>query len=88
MGKVAAVYNLMPEDPEVSIEGIKEGIPQVIPQGVQVSSLEIRPVAFGLKMIEATFMMEDEEANVDKLEESLQRIDDVQTVENVSVTLV
>ncbi|MFP4546267.1 MAG: elongation factor 1-beta [Methanomassiliicoccales archaeon] len=88
MGKVAAVYNLMPDDPEVSIEGIKEGIPQVIPRGVQVSNLEIRPVAFGLKMIEATFMMEDEEANVDKLEESLQQIDGVQTVENVSVTLV
>lgn len=88
MGKVAAVYNLMPDDVDVEIENIANEIKGVIPEGVEVARMEVRPVAFGLKMLTVTFVMNDAGAIVDNLEEALQQIKGVQSVESVSVTLI
>ncbi len=88
MGKVAAVYTLMPQDTEVSIEDIAKRIPDVVPKGVKIVKLEKKPFAFGLMILEATFLMEDVAGITDDLEASLQRVEGVQTVEPVSVSLI
>jgi len=88
MGKVAAAYNLMPEDLEYPVEKIAEAIPGCLPEGVELSAFEIKPLAFGLKVIEATFVMDDTEGVVDRLEESLANIPGLQNVETLSITLI
>jgi len=88
MGKVAAAYNLMPEDLESPVEKIAEAIPGYLPEGVELSAFEIKPLAFGLKVIEATFVMDDVEGVVDRLEESLANIPGLQNVETLSITLI
>ncbi len=88
MGKVAAAYNLMPEDLEYPVESIAEAIPGYLPEGVELSAFEIKPLAFGLKVIEATFVMDDIEGVVDRLEESLANIPGLQNVETLSITLI
>jgi len=88
MGKVAAAYNLMPEDSEYPIEMIANAIPDAIPEDVQLSNLEVKPLAFGLKVIEALFLMQDIEGIVDRLEESLRNIPGLQNVETISITLI
>lgn len=88
MGKVAAAYNLMPEDPEYPIENITDTIPKVVPEGVDLSGLEVKPLAFGLNLIEVTFIMEDTEGIIDKLEEALGKVPGVQNVETLSLTLI
>jgi len=88
MGKVAAAYNLMPEDPDYPVENITDAIPDSIPDGVKMSAFEVKPLAFGLKVIEATFVMQDEEGIVDKLEEALNVIPGIQSVETSSITLI
>jgi elongation factor 1-beta len=88
MGKVAAVYNLMPQDTDVSMEGMAKRIPEVVPQGVRIVKVQAKPFAFGLKVLEVTFLMEDIAGITDNLEASLQTIEGVQTVEPVSVSLI
>ena len=88
MGKVAAVYNLMPQDTDVSMEDVAKRIPEVMPKGVRIVRLETKPFAFGLKILEAGFLMEDAAGITDDLEASLQKIEGVQTVEPVSVSLI
>ena len=88
MGKVAAAYNLMPSDPEYPIEKIAEAIPTAIPESVKMTGLEIKPLAFGLKVLEVTFVMQDAEGIIDRLEESLLGIPGLQNVETSSITLI
>lgn len=88
MGKVAAAYNLMPEDPDYPIEKIVDALPKAIPEEVDLTGLEVKPLAFGLKIVEVTFVMKDAEGIVDKLEEALQAVPGVKNVETCSLTLI
>jgi elongation factor 1-beta len=88
MGRVAAAYNLMPESPDTSIEDITDHLPKVIPEGVDLTGLEVKPLAFGLKVIEVTFVMQDAEGIIDRLEESISSIPGVNSVETCSLTLI
>jgi elongation factor 1-beta len=88
MGKVAAAYNLMPEDPDFPIERIKRAIPGSLPDGVKMEQIEVKPLAFGLKVIEATFVMEDSEGIVTELEQSLRNIPGLKNVETLSISLI
>ncbi len=88
MGKVAAVYNIIPESPEVPVEKIKAEIPKVVPRGVEVNKMDVKPFAFGLQIIEVTCIMDDAEGIIEKLEESLRSVPQVQSVDSVTITLI
>ena len=88
MGKVAAAYNLMPESPETPIEEVTDSIPKFIPDGVDLTGVDVKPLAFGLKVIQVTFVMEDAEGIIDRLEESISSIPGINSVETCSLTLI
>lgn len=88
MGKVAAVYNLLPQDSEVPLDEVAEKISGMIPGGVRIVKVETKPLAFGLKLLETTFLMDDVAGITDELEAALQKIEGVQSVEPVSVSLI
>jgi elongation factor 1-beta len=88
MGKVAAVYNVVPESPEVNPEDVVKALPSVLPDGIGINSVKIKPFAFGLKIIEVTAIMDDTSGIIEKLEEALRSIPQVQSVENTAITLV
>jgi len=88
MGRVAASYNLMPEGPEVPVDEVRERIASIVPENVTVSDAQIKPLAFGLKIIQVTFIMDDAEGIVDRLEETLQGLEGIQNVETISITLI
>ncbi len=88
MGKVAATYTLMPDGPSIDMEALKAKMPGVVPEGVTVLKGEVKPFAFGLKVLDITFLMSDSEGIVDRLEEKLRSIEGIQGVESTQVTLV
>jgi elongation factor 1-beta len=88
MGKVAAVYNMIPESPEVPTEEVMRAIPKVLPQGVQVNNMVVKPFAFGLNIIEVTCVMDDTAGIIEKLEDALRSVPQVQSVDSVTITLI
>jgi elongation factor 1-beta len=88
MGRVAAVYNVIPESPEVPVDKIMALIPKSVPKGVEVNNMQVRPFAFGLNIIEVTCIMDDAEGIIEKLEEALKTVPEVQGVDSVTITLV
>ena len=88
MGKVAAVHKLIPESPDVSTEQIIEEIPKHVPEGVTISSMVVKPFAFGLSIIEVTSMMDDAEGLIEKLEDALRAVPNIQGVEADTITLI
>ena len=88
MGRVAAVFNVVPESPEVPVEEVMAQIPKSAPAGVEVATMNVKPFAFGLKVIEVTGIMDDTEGLIDRFEESLRSVPRVQGVDAVTITLI
>jgi translation elongation factor aEF-1 beta len=85
MGRVALAMNVMLESPETDIEEVKAKIQQA----VSPQTMNVRPVAFGLKMIEVLLVFDDKAgANTDAIEEKLRSIPGVSSVEAGGVTLI
>jgi len=80
MGEVILVYKIMPNSPD-SFEKVKGAVEDMKP-----ARIEEEPIAFGLKAIKVTFVIPDEGGHVDKLENKLESIDDVENVENIMAT--
>jgi translation elongation factor aEF-1 beta len=88
MGKVAVTFNLLPEETSYDMEGLKNRIPSLLPEGVQPYKAEVRPFAFGLKVLEIVCIMDDANNVMEALEEKLRSIEGIQTVENTGITLI
>jgi len=50
--------------------------------------MNVKPFAFGLKIIEVTGIMDDTEGLIEKFEESLRNVPQIQGVDAVTITLI
>jgi translation elongation factor aEF-1 beta len=88
MGSVAAVHQLMSEDTEYDFAGLAKDLPEKVPTGIKVVRSEIKPLAFGLKLLEVTTIMPDAAGLIEKLEEYYRSIDGIANVETTEVGLI
>lgn len=79
--KMNVVFKVMPEDSETDLEPIKDQIREK----VDVSDLQEENVAFGLKAVQASTMVTDEQGGTDYVENQLEGLEGVQSVEIESV---
>jgi elongation factor 1-beta len=77
MGKISCVYKVMPEDSETDLEGIKNQIREVL----DVEDIGEEEVAFGLKAVKVSTITTDEEGGTDAVEEKLEGLENVQSIE-------
>ena len=77
MGEISCVYKVMPEDAETDLESIKDQIREVL----DVQDMGEEEVAFGLKAVKVSCITTDEEGGTDAVEEKLEKLDNVQSIE-------
>ncbi len=85
MGRVAVTFRIMPEGSEVDVAGLESSVREAL--GVSLRDVALRPIAFGLKALEATVVVEDAAGAAERLEESLRGIAGVGEVETLGVSL-
>jgi elongation factor 1-beta len=84
VGKIFAVYDIMPESTDVPLDNVVSTLKGIIPKGVELNNTKIEPVAFGLKKIVASFVIDDSIDGVGNLLEDAVR--SIQGVENFECT--
>jgi translation elongation factor aEF-1 beta len=88
MGDILTVYKIFPEeieDTDVIIAKIKEKLPEEY----KLNTIELEPVAFGLKIVKASFIFPDKIGGLsDKLEDFLKSIEEVSEIEVFAQTLI
>ena len=88
VGKIFAVYDIMPESTDVPLDNVIEAFKKVVPKGVEINNTKIEPVAFGLKKIVGSFVIDDTVENVGNLlEDGLRSIPGVENIECTSSAL-
>jgi elongation factor 1-beta len=83
MGTVIITLKIMPTSPEINLTEVETNAKQKIAEfaGEGETKTEIEPIAFGLKALKIIFVMDESKGATDPLEESINQIEGVQSVE-------
>lgn len=84
MGEVAAILKVMPENPDVNLNDLKETIKNAV-DSESFEKIEEEPIGFGLVALNVTIVVDDGEGGTEPAEKAIADIDDVQTVEVTDV---
>ncbi len=85
MGIAAVKIKIMPSSPEVNLEKIKESAKNLVEKtGGKNCKFEEEPIAFGLNAIIAFFAW-PEEQELEKLEEKLKKIDNINSIQVIDI---
>ena len=87
MGMVIVTLKIMPESPDVDLDGVQGSVTEKVTAfaGETKIEFEIEPVAFGLKALNITFAYDEDKGSPDDLEVSLKEIEGVQSCECTGV---
>lgn len=81
MGQVAVLFRLMPRGVETDVAAIERNVRGSVPAGVKVRGTQVKDVAFGLKSLLVSVIMDDTGGVLESTENALARLPDVESVE-------
>ena len=87
MATVIVTLKIMPESPEVKLDKIESEIKKKIEAftGETEKKTEEEPIAFGLKALKITFVMDEAKGSTEPLEDSIKEIEGYQSAETIDV---
>jgi len=87
MAQVVITLKIMPKSPEIDLNTIETDAKTKIIDFSQTQEIktEQEPIAFGLKAIKITFVMDESKGSTEILEEQIKTIPGVNSVETVDV---
>jgi len=81
VGRVAVLFRIMPQGVETDLKAVAEGIRTALPAGVQVRGLQVKDIAFGLRALLLSVVMDDTGGVLDLTEQALAKVPHVESVE-------
>lgn len=85
MGRVAVTFRILPEGTDVDYHELEGSVRSAL--GPLVRDVVLRPIAFGLKALETTVVVDDAAGESDRVEERLRGVAGVGEVETLGVSL-
>ncbi|MFL6477424.1 MAG: elongation factor 1-beta [Nitrososphaera sp.] len=86
MARLVVRIRILPAEAESNIEEVVELIKRSVPEGMEMKSSTLEPIAFGLKAIVGDFLLDDAEGQMDKLEESIKAVEGVGELEVMNIS--
>jgi elongation factor 1-beta len=87
MGTAVVTLRIMPESPDIDLKRIEEESLKLISafSDERQKKVDVQPVAFGLKSINITFLMDEKKGDTESLEKQITDIEGVNSVECTDV---
>ena len=87
MGEVIGLIRVMPAEvlEDSQLEKMIEDIKAVIKPPAKVGSIQIKPVAFGLKGLNVTVVVPDDAGGLDPIAETITKVENVDSAEVTDV---
>ncbi|MFL6479485.1 MAG: elongation factor 1-beta [Nitrososphaera sp.] len=86
MARLVVRIRILPAEAESNLEDVVELIKRSVPEGMEMKSSTLEPVAFGLKAIVGDFLLDDAEGQMDKLEESIKSVEGAGELEVMNIS--
>ena len=81
MARIVGTYKLLPEDPDIKPETIKERVIAALPEDMKVTASGERPIAFGMVALVVDINFLEQDGLQDELESILEKIEGVSEIE-------
>ena len=87
MARVVVTLKIMPESPESDLDSIENEAKSKILEFSENSEMRSvqEPIAFGIKALKITFVMEESKGSTESLEENIKTIEGVNSVDTIDV---
>ena len=86
MARLVVRIRILPAEADSNLENVLESIKKAVPQGMEMKSSSMEPIAFGLKAIVGDFLLDDAEGQMDKLEETVKSVEGVGQIEVTNIS--
>ncbi len=81
MGSVAVLFRLMPRGVETDLATVAAAVRTSVPGGVQIRAMQVKDVAFGIKSLLVSAVMDDTGGILESVEHALAKVPGVESVE-------
>ena len=81
MGQCAMTFKLMPSEVDVDFARMRKNVTEKLPKDAKLNGFREVPIAFGLKALEVSIILNDKTGGGDEIERILGEIEDVSSVE-------
>ena len=86
MSRLVARIKILPAEADTDLNRLVNTLNDQIPKGMEIKTHMTEPIAFGVNAILGDFLIDDEEGQMDKLEESIKNTEGVGEIDVVSVS--
>ncbi|MGP8076197.1 MAG: elongation factor 1-beta [Thermoplasmata archaeon] len=81
MGQVAVLFRLMPQGVETDLNEVAKGVRATLPSGVTIRGMQVKDIAFGLKSLLVSVVMDDTGGVLESTERAFAKVPHVESVE-------
>jgi elongation factor 1-beta len=81
MGKVAVLFRLMPHGVETDLAEVGRRVAASVPTGVTIRGMQVKDIAYGLKSLLVSVVMDDTGGILESTEHALAKVPEVESVE-------
>jgi elongation factor 1-beta len=84
--RLVARIRILPAESNSNLDSVVTGLKENIPKGMELKAHAKEPIAFGLNAVVGDFLIDDEEGQMDKLEDSIKGIEGVGQIEVINIS--
>ena len=81
MGQVAVLFRLMPQGVETDLGEVAKQVRASVPTGVTVRGMQVKDIAYGLKSLLVSVVMDDAGGILESTEHAFAKVPHVESVE-------
>ena len=86
MARLVARIKILPADSETDMDSLANVLKSKVPEGMELKAHAKEPIAFGLNALVGDFLLDDAEGEMEKLEESIRKIEGAGEIQVINIS--